>query len=129
MHSTPETRARADAVVEYIKAHPERHNQSNWAEILDEQIEDMIDEPGGNVNDIPMCKTTMCVAGTAAWQKHGNVIFTQNWQDRHDWMKEGMALLGLSYAEANYLFYDTDNEEALDIVEGLAVGEWRGLTV
>lgn len=123
MHSTPETREAASKVVEYIEAYPDRHNQSSWVAIFDELGEEIeVHDP----EEVSLCKTTMCVAGTAAFQRYGTVVFTDTWQRDHTWMEEGQTILGLNFIEANYLFYDTDNDEALKVVRGLAVGEWNG---
>lgn len=125
MHSTPETRAAAQGVADYIEAHPEQHNQSAWVQVFDQEGNEL-DTEDYSLEDLNVCKTTMCVAGTAAFQRDGKQIFTDQWQRTHTWMDEGMKILGLRFDEANSLFYDTDNEEALDVVKGLAVGEWRG---
>ena len=129
MHSTPETRAMAREIADFIKSHPERHDQSSWVYVLDANEGAPGAEYAEALKQPDLCNSTMCVAGTALFLEHGTEVFKKEWQMGHDFEDEGASLLGLTYEEANYLFYDTNNEEALDMVEGLAVGEWRGIDV
>lgn len=101
MKSTPETRAMAEAVLEYLSKYPEKHNQVHW-----------------NFNaDNTGCGTTMCIGGTAAWLAYGRSSINMNIE------LEARNLLGLSEAEAEVLFFELDEGRALDKLKKVAIGE------
>ncbi len=102
MHSTPQTRAHAQDVLDYITAHPEKHNQSKFTYLVDR-------ETG--------CGTTMCVAGTSNWLMHGKEAMNFLDQD------EAIEFLGLGYDEAEVLFYEMSEERAVQKLKKIVVGE------
>lgn len=107
MESTEETRARAQAVLDYIHDNPERHEQGDWCSTKD--------SPDN------MCGTTMCIAGTALFLHHGSL----------QWYFDGMGnfserageLLGLDWIERDVLFYQMNNEKAVQLLKKVVVGE------
>ena len=98
---TPETQARAQAVFDYIHAHPEQHDQGS----------------------ISACGTSMCIAGTAAWLEWG--AEAHNHISERGGLRDACGpLLGLSATEAEYLFFETmDEERAVQLLKHAVVGE------
>jgi hypothetical protein len=123
---TEETKRVAQEAYDYIITHPEQHNQRNWL------------NPNGQVNPqgasytslsalmgVPLteenlCDTTMCVAGTVDYLNSGMV----NWGCAN----RAADLLGLevvdgSFDEIDALFYNMDNETALNMLLAIAQGD------
>lgn len=101
MQSTTETRARAQAVLDYIAKYPDKHFQGSW-----------------NHNpDSTGCGTSMCIGGTATWLEYGVKSLNLNTE------LEASRLLGLSPIEADILFYDMNEKNALRKLEKVAAGE------
>lgn len=98
MKNTPENRVHAQAVLDYIAAHPEKHDQGNWFH-------------GEG------CGTTMCIGGTATWLEYGKKSLDMNTE------YAAAHLLGLSISEREVLFYEMDRERALAKLEKVAKGE------
>lgn len=106
MFTTEETRATAQAVLDYIHEHPEKHNQLDFF----------------GVNG---CGTTMCIAGTVLFLEYGvstsnqaGAISTGSYSDMAG------PLLGLENDdETDWLFYEMDNELAIQKLKHLVVGE------
>lgn len=118
MESTPETRAMAQSVINYIELNPKKHMQSAWFAVVNDNGEIIDSTPKTNG-----CGTTMCAAGTVAWLEHGDEAFKMQEQDPDFCFRTGARLLGLDMDEARELFYDTNNEEALLALRHLAKGE------
>jgi hypothetical protein len=94
-----------------ITAHPELHEQSDF-------------EYPSN------CGTSRCVAGWAILlDAHGRGEQIDSFRESSDYLVDDRSpsdfarqLLGLTYAEADYLFFQAGNKEAVDIVKGCAAG-------
>jgi hypothetical protein len=101
MKSTEQTRALAQQVLDFIHDNPERHDQESW-------------------NDGPLdqngCGTAMCIAGTANALFHG--------VDAINYIAgvEAVKLLGLDH-EASVIFYEMDNDRAIQKLKKIIVGE------
>jgi hypothetical protein len=85
----------------YLKEHPEEHNQSHWYKMT-------------------YCGTEMCIAGTAVFLAEGHeaakwraVTFDSIEHTTHAAQK----LLGLNAAEARCLFHTMVNKNALDVLD------------
>lgn len=110
MISTPETRAHAQDILDYIAAHPEEHSQADWVR-------------GGFVPSDATpetgCGTTMCIAGTSIFLKQGpNVL--NNPQEYYSEL--GRKNLGLTYEEKEILFFLVTDDVALRATEAIAAG-------
>jgi hypothetical protein len=118
------TKANAQAVLDYIEQHPEKHDQGNW---FGENVT-MNDGETGNLSygygeeiDPNVCGTTMCIAGTALWLKAGmpNKIVIPDFPDQ-----EAAPWLGLeSEEETHALFYNMDENAAVNMLRGMANGD------
>lgn len=123
--TSPEIREHAQSVLDYLNEHP--HSQSVFYLVEDHAHEDdswklvEIDDSKG------VCNTTLCVAGASAWLyagKKGLSVFSRS-ED------EGALLagtrLGLEKEEYEYLFYDTSDIAAKNIVSRIARGYVSGI--
>lgn len=112
-----QTRANAQAVYDYIIMNPEKHNQAHWAE-SDSNLFVSYEE-------VNMCGTTMCVAGTAAYLHTNEETFNSLVRGKagYHWEDAGQEILGLSDSQAFQLFYTMDNEIALDMINAVAQGD------
>lgn len=118
MKITPETMAMANKVLDYIKDHPERHDQFSWV-----SVEGL--EQASQLREDNLCQTTMCVAGTAVFLSRPLdefVKFDTVGTGAAVWETEGARLLGLDEDESEWLFYDASNEEALEALAAAAAG-------
>lgn len=120
MNVTEETKAHAQEILDYLRANPEKHNQNSW---VDTGLEDEYGDPIRVVTDQNFCGTTMCVAGTSVWLKGGiNRLNDYGcYGSRFD--NEGSYNLGLNENEANALFYEANNSEALELLIAVAAGD------
>lgn len=109
MNSTFETRAHAQAVLDYIEEHPEKHDQSNWV---------MNYESGLSEN---MCGTTMCVAGTSVYLTDGFDGLVHH-HIYGGWSDAAAKNLGLSIDESLALFFMMDNQNAVEMLRAVADG-------
>lgn len=128
MKSSTATRALASEVLEFINKHPSQHNQGNWAGPL-RGNKDWIDWDNGEVN---ICNTAMCVAGTAVMINDLGLFAAKlvgrshpEWRTeaQFSWASLGEAALGLTYDEAQALFYCMDNQAAKQMLEAVAEGD------
>ena len=113
MKSTAETRALANAVIQYINDNPEKHDQGNWFTQADAFSNS--------------CGTSMCIAGTALALR-----FNFDYREILKYVESSVdgfsgaaaPLLGLDTEdEKDILFYEMDNESALQKLKKVAVGE------
>lgn len=105
--ATTEHVARLRAALEYVRAHPERWDQGEWFR-----------------RDTTSCGTTMCLAGVGAhlagyepaWESDDTAyeVYLAG-QLPHNVYDVATALFGLTYAEADELFFDSNTLE--DLVE------------
>lgn len=123
MKSTEQTRAAAQAVLDYIHTYPEAHDQ----EVVK-----------GEAATTTPCGTSMCIAGTAIALKN-NIKSLLDWEDYWDekdlgaqshsdaaWVKEAREILGLDEDEAIDLFFEYDEETAVQKLKHVVVGEeWQ----
>lgn len=111
MLSTPEIRAHAQEVLDYIIEHPEQHSQESWFVSKDETLPP---EPG-------TCGTTMCIAGTSIFLKYGENCIRN--PSRSAFSQDAADNLGLTSSEAGCLFYTFDDARALDALTAVANGD------
>src|SRR3982751_4566534 len=129
MTFTPENTQAAQAALDYLTEHPEKHNQASWvdapwslpADIS--EFETIFTEDGYQTvtpaEVVNLCDTTMCVAGTVQFLHRG-------WVNGRTAPIDGAAYLGLDGAQAHFLFYDATNEEAIDGLTAIAQGDpWK----
>lgn len=101
----------AEKVLAKIEAHPETLNMSDWAARDD------------------VCGTTLCIAGHAMIESGEYTLIDhpvygvdiapvdgRRWTGYED---EGRRLLGISDEDAQVLFYDVDNEDAVAMLRNL----------
>ncbi|UXE03786.1 hypothetical protein SEA_OBLADI_63 [Gordonia phage ObLaDi] len=109
--ATPEVLEMRTAVARYIDAHPEEHDQNEWA----------FRDPEG-------CGSTMCVAGTAVhlagytidYNARGYASFCISPDGKRVMIDDVAApLLGLDYDQAARLF-GAQNERARNVIRALA---------
>lgn len=110
MNVTPETQAHAQAILDYHLMNPGLHDQTTWFETPDNKA---------IITEENVCGTTMCIAGTSILLKEG--MRGLNAQGRY--LQRGQYNLGLTYEEADNLFYTTTNEQAMDAVRAIAAGD------
>lgn len=114
MNSTRATRAHAQDILDYISEHPDEHDQNNW--VTGTIPEDATPETG--------CGTTMCVAGTSIFLKHGPAMLN----DPIDLYSTLAGVeLGLNAVEKEALFYSMSNAQAVEALEAIAAGDHAGL--
>jgi hypothetical protein len=118
-----DTKAMAQAVVDYIESHPDKHEQASW-------FGKKFTGPDGEEDNMGFayeqtvsptaCGTTMCVAGTALWLDAGmpDKIVIPTFPD-----ELAAPLLGLNEEEAYALFFNMDESRALDMLRALANGD------
>lgn len=116
---TKETKAVAQGVLNYFEKHPERHDQNSWFTIA---VGDRRREDTNLLSEDNLCNTTMCIAGTAVFLTSGIEEFRTFQDDDNEWFDAGSTLLGLSYDEADWLFYSASDETAKQAVEAIAGG-------
>lgn len=111
MISTGETRAHAQDILDKIHEHPEQHNQNVWGERTD-------------------CGTTLCVAGWSVVLKGQDQWLTYTEPDGSKTeelvcatYEKAQYNLGLTSDEAINLFYNSENEEAVQKLKHIIVGE------
>lgn len=125
MKSTERTRQTAQNVLDWIHDNPQQHNQ----ELVHSQL-------GSDT-----CGTTMCIAGNLLAQKYGlqtghdfrrwwddngyEQVQIPGFKDRHAyaWVRTAGQELGLTQDEAWDLFYTLDNEDAVQKLKHIVVGE------
>lgn len=106
-----------------ITAHPEGHRQETW-----------VDFPDG-VEAITLenfsCGTTLCIAGWAVILSGGTVYADAFGDDafvttdrEESLFFHARSVLGFGYAEAEYIFLDTDNASAIAKLEYI-IGEYE----
>jgi hypothetical protein len=118
MESTEETRRLAQDVFDYIQENPEKHDQEHY-----------FYQPEKSTG---FCGTTMCVAGTAM-----AIRYNFDYRAIHKAMEAKLAdtgrvtsycrmageLLGLDVTEQDALFYEMNEELALQKLKKVIVGE------
>lgn len=116
MHVTEETKALAQKIQDYFILYPERHRQDEWVAV--EGATSCL------VTDENICNTTMCVAGTAVFL-NGGMQAMNDCQAFYgsSFSETAQELLGLTYEEADRLFYCMDNQAAKDAVAAIAAGD------
>jgi hypothetical protein len=126
MRVTEDTKATAQAVVDYILANPEKHEQACWLGVKEQFSDDdydVIDVDSSEAKTVNLCNTTMCVAGTAVYVSRNEREFRNFLKSGGGWEDEASELLGLEEDEANALFYNMSNATALAAVQAVAAGD------
>lgn len=124
-----ETKANAQAVLDYIHAHPEKHSQSNWVgnkqgggyfwRYFDSEITET------NV----VCGTTMCAAGTAIYLFEGvaglNAVGNPPVGALYkSWSQAAGHYFGFENSEeSDKLFFRMNEEQVVDMLSALANGD------
>lgn len=130
---TEETKATAQAVLDYLIMNPEKHDQTAWAGITHdtEDFPTYFWSTHNEATEENLCGTTMCVAGTAVYLSDGieglnacgqGAIGGTN-ATQETWVRRGAELLGLDMVEANVLFFTLDNDKAIDMLVAVANGD------
>ncbi|HEY5446664.1 MAG TPA: hypothetical protein VIJ87_19810 [Pyrinomonadaceae bacterium] len=112
MDVTENTKRVAQQALDYLRMYPERHDQNNFVSWEDASVEDLRHFTG----QVNLCDTTMCVAGTVQWQQEGQIVLSAVDYAAGDY-------LGLDRYEWSSLFYDTNNEQAIDMLTAIANGD------
>ena len=131
---TEETKAQAQAALDYIHAHPEKHAQNHWVGINKGNAITYFWMDNLNVTEENLCGTTMCVAGTLVYLNEGvdglNRLHhnTMGVVDENDvvvngWIVTGAKYLGLTSQEAYSLFFEMDEAKAVDMLTAIANGD------
>lgn len=122
---TEGTKAMAQDVVDYIVENPERHNQANWVVSVDDGTQHQVVDAIKKVKEEGVCGTTMCIAGTAIYLKYGVEGLVRAGDPRSTLHFEhvGAALLGLDDEESRALFFEMDNDKAIDATVAIANGD------
>lgn len=116
-----ETRAHAQRVLDYLAKHP--HNQSNFFKVSAHEYDEdawkkvVIDDKKN------VCNTTLCVAGASQWLHAGKKGLSIFASDEDEGTRRAGTRLGLDEGEYEYLFYDTDESDAVDILYSIASGD------
>lgn len=134
MHSTPETRQNAQAVLDYLEKNPNQHRQNFfWAPkdqpqtLTDEAQAEWISRLDELKKPIEhnVCDTTMCIAGTAVFLNEGIPglvsCISAEYEDV-SFINKGADYLGLDDSEAQELFYTMSEQSALDALRAVAEG-------
>lgn len=121
MTTTFEQQALAQRILDHITAHPEQHNKRKFGQKTE-------------------CGTTACIAGWAGifsgicqFEYDPDIdrwYFIANHPQHHSIAAVGRKLLGLSYFDAECLFYCKDNGLAVEALRYLANGkdiDWQKL--
>jgi len=121
MFSNESTRETAQRVLDFINANPAVHRQTTYF--------------GDRVNTENYCGTTMCVAGTALYVEYGinspmsfyeHPVFGRRGNDHtgNSYAKVAGPLLGFENAdESDAIFYEMDNERAVQKLKHLVTGD------
>lgn len=105
----------AKKVLDYIEAHPKEHDQNSF------------------IDHKPVCGTTKCIAGhamllsgefevkdiTVSSSYSFLAIAKAGSNEEADYEAEGRRVLGISSEQANHLFFNLDNDEAIDYLNQL----------
>lgn len=136
MRVTDETKANAQAVLDYILAHPEKHSQRHVVGLMDSSWNFfLLPSSGESVEDIVLteenfCGTTMCIAGTViflnqgidALNRLGKPVIIDD-ESHTDWEIVGAEYLGLDLDEADSIFFEMSNSRAIDLLIAIANGD------
>lgn len=129
MDNTARNRRKAGEILDFLVSNPERHNQAEFF-VLKERPAGWYDGYPTNTTAVKnlteenLCKTTMCIAGSAVYLGHTAAEIKSVLDKGYsiDWVTEGAKVLGLDRNEAKTLFY-ADNENALALLEAVAEGD------
>lgn len=118
---------RAQEVLDYLEAHPERHDQSLWTT---QSLSEVGAKPA---RDLKVCDTTMCVAGTVVFLEAlandtsiADVLDVDPngyFNEERSYARKGAELLGLNDEDAWQLFYNKTDEQAVEDLRRLAAGQ------
>jgi hypothetical protein len=124
---TPETTEQARRVYTYIALNPKIFEMNSWFSVEgyepNEHAEAAVIDLSANV-----CNTTMCLAGTQVFLSGGKEALKRLAEEDIDMvadateMNRAAAAFGLSPDEGYDLFVNTNNEQAFEIISGLARG-------
>ncbi len=110
----------AKTVLNHIKAFPEYHDQGEWFRLdngLGPSTAENVDKV---VVDDNVCNTSMCVAGTVMYYNYGPFGLSLFDKAEEVAAEEAARLLGIDDAEAQYLFYEVDNDDAVTVLKNIA---------
>lgn len=112
----------AQLVLDIVRTFPERHAQHDW-------IADPAQETVASWEQAQECGATACIAGWAAWIHRAplEIWITADPEKENEYVEFmyyfGATVLGLNEADAEQLFYRTNNEQAVRALEYIAKGE------
>lgn len=119
----------AQVVYDYFIMNPGKHSQDDWVADSDGSMP-VASKVAADEN---FCGTTMCVAGAAAWlllphDEFSELVRKSNqrvnaFEYSEHWEEIGAALLGLNSKEREALFYQMDDDVALDMLNAVANGD------
>lgn len=121
--------AELERVWGWIQAHPENYEQCTWGHIVaddDQEVsyDEWNDYWGRYTSTIPVCRTSMCIAGVAAVLNGWRLMFGEEDDTYADTCVRGSVLrgipdvaaevLGLSYSDTTKLFYAYNSVEEME---------------
>lgn len=113
-----ETKANAQATLDYILMNPEKHNQSNW--VGHHSDFDWNDFDVNGYTDENICGTTMCAAGTIIMLRHG----VDGLNAGGAWTERAAPFFGFeSESETDAMFYNMSEEKVIMQLTALANGD------
>lgn len=120
MTNVKRNKEQAQAVLDYFEKFPQYHDQGAWFSVdgIGEDYEEVKVKPEKNV-----CNTTMCVAGNVIFNNYGPFGLHMFEVDEVTASNEAAGLLGISEDEADVLFTEVSDEDALRVVKNISKGE------
>jgi len=122
MNVTPNTKALAQGILDYIETYPERHDQQFWFLDKSKASPRTLSNVVNDGDEFNICKTTMCIAGTAVFLSRPTDEFKRFGDKSYNWVSAGGELLGLDDDEAYWLFYG-NNQTAKKMLRAVANGD------
>lgn len=114
--TTPERGPKtAQAILDILRLEPELHRQSIWED------DGLFGAVSCGPGETETCGTTRCVGGWAIWLHHGSVTAATGDSNSTARVIAG-ELLGLDYEDAENLFYNTTDAQAISALEAIAEG-------
>ncbi len=126
MFTNEDTKANAQAVVDYIIQYPEQHRQQEYfGELIgDDETDELYLTSNYGEKSANSCGTTMCIAGTQMYLEHGKDAVGLFNDDATRFISKAGLNLGLSDAQDRYkLFFESNETVAFDMVNALAQGD------
>lgn len=123
MKNTAETRAQAQAALDYVTFNPHAHDQGAWVHVGHEDDKSLSISDAVVSQDKNVCNTVMCVAGTVKWLNEGIDGLSHFKFNEDDAVREAGEYLGLEQEERYALFFTFDNDIAKNMLNAVANGD------